>query len=125
MARSASSRFERTRELGGRLARSSAERRAPRAGTRSRAAVCSRSSSAIRSSPLLESLEFLPQRIPSRDGIGQRRPVFPLEALEQRQPVLDLLQPRRRRFDAVGVPAKEDREVLELRLDGVARSRYG
>ena len=53
--------------------------------------------------------------------VGERRAVLPLQPLEQRQPVLDLLQARGRRVDAGGVAAEERGEVLELRLDRVAR----
>ena len=56
-----------------------------------------------------------------RDHVVQRRTVLPLQPLEQRQAILDLLQPPGRRIDAVGVVAEEERQVLELRLDGVAR----
>ena len=67
----------------------------------------SRSSSAIRSSPRVEVGQLAPQRVAPRDDVGERRPVLALQPLEQRQPLLDLLQPRRRRLDAVGVPAQE------------------
>ncbi len=53
--------------------------------------------------------------------VGQRRPVLPLDPLEQREALLDLLQPRRRCIDAVAIAPQEVREILELRLDAVAR----
>ena len=95
--------------LGGRQV---ARRAPPRA--RARARRCARR-------PARSSSQLAPQRVAPRDDVGQRRPVLPLQPLEQRQPILDLLQPRRRRLDAVGVAAQEDREILELRLDAVAR----
>ena len=79
-----------------------------------RAAAWSRSSSATRSSLCFQIDQLAPQRVAARDGLGQRRPVFPFQPLEQRQPFFDLLQPRRRGLDAVGVAAQEQREIFEL-----------
>ena len=60
-----------------------------------------------------------------RDHVGERRAVLLLQTLEQREAILDLLQPRRRRVDAPRVGAQEEREILELRLDASRASRYG
>ena len=52
---------------------------------------------------------------------SRRRTVLLLQTLEQREPVFDLLEPLGRGVDPGGVRAQEEREVLELRLDDVAR----
>jgi hypothetical protein len=57
----------------------------------------------------------------ARQHLGQRRSVLALQTLEQGEPVLHLLQPRGRRVDSRGVRSQEVREVLELRLDAIAR----
>jgi len=44
-----------------------------------------------------------------------------LHGQHEHQTLLDLLEPGRRRFDAVGVAAQEHREILELRLDPLTR----
>ena len=54
----------------------------------------------------------------------QRRPVLPLQPLERRQAILDLLQPRRRGVDRRRVRPQEEREILELRFDA-RRARRG
>ena len=59
------------------------------------------------------------------DDVGERRAVLLLQTLEQREAVLDLLEPRRRGVDVLRVGAQEEREVLELRLDRVARLDVG
>ena len=64
-------------------------------------------------------VELRPHASPSRDHVRQGRPVLPLHTLEQREPLLDLLQPRRRGLDTVRITTQEQREVLELRFDGV------
>ena len=66
-----------------------------------RAAATPRSSSAMRSSPRSRSVSSRRRRVAARDDVGQRRPVFPLQPLEQRQAFLELLELRRRRLDAV------------------------
>jgi hypothetical protein len=67
-----------------------------------------------------EQVAFAGEVGPGVDDLLQRGAVLPLQPLEQRQPVLDLLQPRRRGVHAVGIAAQEVGEVLELRLDAVA-----
>ena len=47
------------------------------------------------------------------------------QTLEQREPFLDLLKLGRRRVDPVGIPAEEQREIFELRLDAVAGLEVG
>ena len=64
---------------------------------------------------------FAPQRLAPGDHVGQRRTVFPFQPLQQRQPVFDLLQAGRRGFNRVGVAAEKSGQILELRLDAVAR----
>jgi hypothetical protein len=59
------------------------------------------------------------------DDIGERRPVFALQTLEQRKPILDLLQPGGRGFDRVGIAAQEQGEIFELRLDAIASLEVG
>ena len=44
------------------------------------------------------------QGVTFRDHMRERRAVLPFESLEQGEPFLNLLQPRWRRFDAIGVP---------------------
>jgi hypothetical protein len=51
--------------------------------------------------------------------------VLPLEALEQGEPILYLLQPPGRGINAVGVGPEEKGQVLELTLDAVARVHVG
>ena len=75
--------------------------------------------------PLLQLVQLAPERVAPRDDLAERRPVLALQAIEKGQPLLDLLQAGRRRFDAVGVPPQEQREILELRLDAVARVQVG
>ena len=70
---------------------------------------------------LLQILQLASKRVAPRYHLGERRAIFALQSIEKRQPLLDLLQPGRRGFDPVGVPAQEQREILELRLDAVAR----
>ena len=65
------------------------------------------------------------ERVAARDDVGQGRAVLALEPLEQREALLDLLQPRRRGFDVVGVLPQKPGQVLELGLDAVARLQYG
>src|SRR5207253_2201202 len=74
-----------------------------------------------RSSPGFGETKNSATSIPS----AERRAVFALQTIEQRQPVLDLLETRRRRLDAVGVSPQEQRKVFELRLDAVARVEVG
>ena len=64
--------------------------------------------------------QLAPQGVAARRDPGHRRPVFPLQPLEQRQPFFDLLKPRRRRLDGVGVAAQEHRQASR-RLDALAR----
>ena len=74
-----------------------------------------RSSRSSSRDPLVAALEIgqlAPQRVAPGDDLGQRRPVLALQPLEQRQPFLDLLQPRRRGLDAVGVLPQETRRDL-------------
>ncbi len=75
----------------------------------------------MRSLPCSSSLDLDAQGLAALDDVGQRRPMFALQPLEQREPVFDLLQPGRRRLDAVGIAAQVQGEILELRLDAVAR----
>src|SRR6476661_8586085 len=70
---------------------------------------------------MLEVSEFPPQAVAACDDVGQSRAVLPLQAFEQREPILGLLQLCRGRLDAVCIPAQEEREILELRLDAVTR----
>ena len=70
---------------------------------------------------MLERIELGGQRRARGDDVGQRRAVLALQPLEQREPVLDLLQRRRGRVDAVGVDPQGVRQILELRLDAVPR----
>jgi hypothetical protein len=51
--------------------------------------------------------------------------VLLLQTLEQREAILDLLQARRGRVDVLRIRAQEEREILELRLDRVARVEVG
>ena len=60
------------------------------------------------------------QGVTAGDDLVQRRTVLALEPLEQRQPILDLLQAARRRVNPRGEVAQGERQVLELCLDGVA-----
>jgi hypothetical protein len=55
------------------------------------------------------------------DDIVEGRSVFALQPLEQREPVLHLLQASRRCVDAVGVASKKERQILELRFDPITR----
>ena len=54
------------------------------------------------------------QRLAARDHLVQRRSVLALQAFEQRQAVLDFLQPSRRRVDAVAEIPQRERQVFEL-----------
>ncbi len=62
---------------------------------------------------------LLERRGPGQD-VGKRGPVLALEPLDERQPVLDLLEARRRGVEALPIVAEREREVLELGLDAVA-----
>ena len=46
--------------------------------------------------------------------------MLPLQPLEQRQPLLDLLEPARRRVDPLAEVTQREREIFELRLDRLA-----
>ena len=70
---------------------------------------------------MLELGQLLAQRLALRDDVAKRRAILPLEPLQERQSVVDLLEPGRRGLDAVGIPPQKEREVLELRFDAVAR----
>ena len=70
--------------------------------------------------PLLQIVQLAPERVAACHDLAERRAVFAFQAIEKGQPLLDLLQPGRRRFDAVGVPPQKLRQILELRLDAVA-----
>src|SRR6476659_9935510 len=61
------------------------------------------------------------QRASLLDHVLERRTVLPLEALEQREAIRDLLKACWRRIDAVSVTAQERRQLFELGLDAVAR----
>ncbi len=76
----------------------------------------------IRHAPIavFELRHLLAQRIALRDDVLQTRTEFSLQALEERQALLDLLKPRRGRVDVVGIAAQEEREVFQLCLDPVA-----
>ena len=69
---------------------------------------------------MLKVVQVLPQRRGLRDDVVQARPVLLLQTLDQREPVLDLLETLGRGIDSGGIRAEEEREVLELRLDDVA-----
>ena len=69
---------------------------------------------------LLEIGELGAKGVAAGDDLCERRTVLLLQAFKERQPVFHLLEPRRRRLDAVGVAAQVFRQVLELRLDAVA-----
>ena len=47
--------------------------------------------------------QLLAQGLPLRNDVAKRWAILPLEPLEQRQSVLDLLEPCRRGFDGVSV----------------------
>ena len=64
--------------------------------------------------------ELPTERVSFGDDVGKRRAVLPLQPFEKREPFFDLLEPRRRGFDAVGIAPQEQSEILELRLDAVA-----
>src|SRR5262249_34319682 len=68
----------------------------------------------------LHGVEIPAKRVALRDRVEECRSVFPLQPLEEREPLLHLLKPGGRCFNAVRIPAEEDREIVELRLDGVA-----
>ena len=70
---------------------------------------------------LIELVQFAPHAVPARNDIGQRRAVFALHPLELRQPLFYLLQVASRGVNPIGVAAQKQREILELRLDAVAR----
>ena len=57
----------------------------------------------------------------TRDNVAKGRTKFALEPLEQRKALFHVLQFRRRGVDLVDIAAQKDRQVLELRLDRVAR----
>src|SRR5688500_7689143 len=67
-----------------------------------------------------QQVAFAAQRVARRNDVLEPAAVLPLETIQQRQALLDLLQPRRRGVHAVGVAAEEERQVFELRLDAVA-----
>src|SRR5262249_40272559 len=69
--------------------------------------------------------ELSTQSIAPRDHLRQRWPIFALQPLEQRQPLLHLLQALRRRIDSVGVLAEKASQIFELRFDAVARLEIG
>src|SRR5439155_10992159 len=75
--------------------------------------------------PALEIGQLPAQLVASSDHIGERRTMLALEPLQQRKPFLDLLQTRGRRFDSLGIAAEKRGEILELRLDAVARVDVG
>ena len=60
------------------------------------------SSSAARSVACSSVVELPRERRRCRDHVVERRPVLLLQTLEHREPILDLLQPRRRRVDRRG-----------------------
>ena len=70
---------------------------------------------------MLEVGHFPPEGVAPCARLGQRRSVLPLDSLEQREALLDLLQPARRGIDTVAITAQEIREIFELRLDAVPR----
>ena len=65
-------------------------------------------------------LVFRRQPLAMRDGLLERAAVLALEPFDQRQAILDLLQSSRRCVDAAREIAQREREVLQLRLDGLA-----
>ena len=58
--------------------------------------------------------------MPLVDDLLQAWPVLPLQALEQRQAILDLLQPLGGRVDPVRIGAEKECEILELPFDALA-----
>ncbi len=72
-----------------------------------------------------ESRRFDAQRVAPRDGVLEPRTVLAFDPFEKSEPVLDFLQLCRRRLDPVRIPAEEPRQILELRLDAVARVEIG
>ena len=61
-----------------------------------------------------EQLAFAGEGPALLDHVVQRRPVFPLQPLEQRQSILDLLQARGGCVHAIGVMPEKVREILQL-----------
>ena len=72
---------------------------------------------------MLDHVEVVLDLLTLRQDVAQGRAVLLLQTLEQREPVLHLLQACRRRLDAAAIRAKEVRELLELGLHGVPRGQ--
>jgi hypothetical protein len=68
-----------------------------------------------------ERLELVCESIARVDDISQRRSIFPLQSLDERQAIFNLLQLRRRRIDSLAIQSQAHRQILELRLNRVAR----
>ncbi len=66
-------------------------------------------------------VQLTPQIGGLRDHVRERRSVLLLQTLEEGEPILDLLEARRRSVDVLRVGSQEEGEVLELRLDRLAR----
>ena len=66
-----------------------------------------------------QGVELLPDSEPPVQHVLQLRAVLLLQAFQQRQPGLGLGEPRRGRVDAGRIRSQREREVLELRADGV------
>ena len=109
IASSPSSRLERARELE-RPPRGAAREssRAPSRYAVARRRELARRAPPTRSSPCSRSCSSRAQRVAPRDHVGERRAVLALQPLEQREPLLDLLQPRRRGVDAVRVARRKN-----------------
>ena len=72
---------------------------------------------------MLQAIELARQRLSLSNDVGQHRTVFALQSLDQRESIFDFLQPRGRSVDTFTVAAQDHRQIFELRLDGLARSR--
>ena len=86
-----------------------------------RASSSARSRSSPASSDRVSNSRSRAEPRPGRDDVLQRRTVLPLQTLDQRQSILDLLKPPRRRIDVVGVATQQEGHVFELRLDALPR----
>src|SRR5439155_19169464 len=70
---------------------------------------------------ILQRAQLSPQLAGACEDVGERGSVFLLQPFERRQPILDLLKTRGGRVDIEGVGPEKEREILELRLQRIAR----
>ena len=121
MARSASARSSVAQKSGAALRRAVDSAAGGREIGVAAPATSSSSSSAVRSAGVLDVVQLAAQALGGCEDVVERRTVLLLQTLEGGEPIFDLLQARRRGVDVGGVGAQEERQVLELRLHGLAR----